>query len=361
VNVTVNASYLFTQTENLCANDSILFHGNYYSTTGTYLANYSTSANCDSIFQLNLTIHPIYNQVINDTICFGDSYSFNSLTLTSSGPYTANLNSINGCDSIVALNLVVRDQNQSFITDTICFGETYNFNSTTLNSTGIYTSTLTSMNGCDSIIELNLVVRNQNLTSIYDTICNGDTYNINSTILNSTGIYTFTLTSLNGCDSIVQLNLQVIVIDTSINQSAFDLTSNQSGAIYLWMDCNSSNVLLNNTNQVYTPIVDGTYYLEISYNGCIDTSSCYPFLMNNLSEKLASDISIYPNPTSEFIFITIPTNFIDSYCELIDQFGRTIKQQQLKNDLNTLNIFDIENGVYYIRFIDGTKIKIIKQ
>jgi hypothetical protein len=166
---------------------------------------------------------------------------------------------------------------------------------------------------------------------------------------------------LNGCDSIVQLNLQVIVIDTSINQSAFDLTSNQSGAIYLWMDCNSSNVLLNNTNQVYTPIVDGTYYLEISYNGCIDTSSCYPFLMNNLSEKLASDISIYPNPTSEFIFITIPTNFIDSYCELIDQFGRTIKQQQLKNDLNTLNIFDIENGVYYIRFIDGTKIKIIKQ
>lgn len=44
------------------------------------------------------------------------------------------------------------------IKDTICQGETYTFGTIVLNTTGIYTDTFTAITGCDSIVVLNLLV-----------------------------------------------------------------------------------------------------------------------------------------------------------------------------------------------------------
>ncbi|MCO5279621.1 MAG: hypothetical protein M9931_01040 [Chitinophagales bacterium] len=44
---------------------------------------------------------------INQSICTGQSYSFNGQTLTQQGIYFDTLTNANGCDSLITLNLSV--------------------------------------------------------------------------------------------------------------------------------------------------------------------------------------------------------------------------------------------------------------
>ncbi|MCO5279620.1 MAG: T9SS type A sorting domain-containing protein [Chitinophagales bacterium] len=76
-----------------------------------------------------------------------------------------------------------------------------------LTQSGVYKDTLTSSSGCDSIITLNLSVNPITTTSISDVICIGNIYNFNGRILTSPGVYSDTLPSVIGCDSIIVLTL----------------------------------------------------------------------------------------------------------------------------------------------------------
>jgi gliding motility-associated-like protein len=69
------------------------------------------------------------------------------------------LNSINGCDSIVTLNLTVLPVFSASLDSTICQNELpFVWNGLTFNSAGIQTMNLTSVNGCDSSIIMNVQV-----------------------------------------------------------------------------------------------------------------------------------------------------------------------------------------------------------
>jgi hypothetical protein len=78
--------------------------------------------------------------VINASICLGETYAENGFNLT---PTAAGLNTdhlsitaINGCDSIITLNLTVNDvPDTTVINASICLGETYNANGFTLTPT----------------------------------------------------------------------------------------------------------------------------------------------------------------------------------------------------------------------------------
>jgi hypothetical protein len=167
---------------------------------------------CDSIIILDLTVYPILTYAYLDTICSGQTYNFNGQTLNSSGTYTATVTSSLGCDSIITLDLTVIPILTYAYLDTICQNQTYSFNGQTLNTAGTYTATVPSSLGCDSIVTLYLTVH-PILTYSYSTaICAGQTYNFNGQILNTSGTYTATVTSSLGCDSIITLNLQVVAI-----------------------------------------------------------------------------------------------------------------------------------------------------
>jgi len=54
------------------------------------------------------------------------------------------------------------------------------------------------------------------------------------------------------------------------------LTATQTGATYQWLDClNGFQPIAGETNQSFTPSNDGNYAVEITVNGCSDTSSCF--------------------------------------------------------------------------------------
>ena len=76
------------------------------------------------------------------------------------------------------------------------------WNSTVYDSSGIYSDTLQTLSGCDSIVFIDLTINN---TFIGDTLTtlSCDSLDWNGTIYTSTGIYTDTLQSLSGCDSLI--------------------------------------------------------------------------------------------------------------------------------------------------------------
>ena len=75
-----------------------------YTVTTTLLASPGV---CPSTDQVVVTINPTFTTNLTQTICNGGSYQFGNQTLTTSGTYTNNLQSVNGCDSIVNLDLII--------------------------------------------------------------------------------------------------------------------------------------------------------------------------------------------------------------------------------------------------------------
>jgi hypothetical protein len=98
------------------------------------------------------------NQVINESAC--NSYTSPTGQLYSqSGTYIETIPSSLGCDSvIVTINLTIVNPIQTSFSETICDGETYTWNNQDYNFPGSFTQTFPAANGCDSIVTLDLTV-----------------------------------------------------------------------------------------------------------------------------------------------------------------------------------------------------------
>ncbi|MBP1646360.1 MAG: hypothetical protein H6Q16_1938, partial [Bacteroidetes bacterium] len=114
--------------------------------------NFSTNNIIDSTYLIHFNVLEPYINTINATICEGETYTENGFNQSNSGIYTQELQSINGCDSTIILDLVVKQAYNTTINASICEGETYTENGFTENNPGNYTNTYTSFNGCDSTI-----------------------------------------------------------------------------------------------------------------------------------------------------------------------------------------------------------------
>lgn len=201
---------LFTYTTaSVCSGQSYNFYGNLLTTAGTHEQYFTTTTGCDSVVVLVLTLHPTFNITNQLSICQGQSVSFFGNTLNTSGTYTHNGATINGCDSVVTIQLTVIDTFKTTFSQNICYDGFYSFFGQQLSSSGTYYYTLQSANGCDSLIELQLTVDTQIVTNIFATICSNTSYNFFGTTYNTPGIYGFALVSSAGCDSIVRLHLSV--------------------------------------------------------------------------------------------------------------------------------------------------------
>ncbi|MEN9742374.1 MAG: hypothetical protein RLZZ65_179 [Bacteroidota bacterium] len=85
-----------------------------------------------------------------------NSYTLNNQTYTTSGTYIQTLPNANtaGCDSVINLNLMIH--NSSASTQNVTYCGPYTLNGQTYTTSGTYTQTLQNMHGCDSTLTLNL-------------------------------------------------------------------------------------------------------------------------------------------------------------------------------------------------------------
>ena len=65
-------------------------------------------------------------------------------------------------------------------------------------------------------------------------------------------------------------------IDVSASQNGAIITANATGVNYQWLDCDNNYAHVNGeTNQSFTPGITGNYAVEITLDGCVDTSNCF--------------------------------------------------------------------------------------
>ncbi len=209
--VTINVNPAITHTENvtLCAGQSYTFNGITYTTSQTGLKDTFTTAGCDSIVTLNLTVNPYITNTVNVTLCAGQSYTFNGITYTTSQTGLKDTFATAGCDSIVTLNLIVNPYIINTVNVTLCAGQSYTFNGITYTTsqTGLKDTFATA--GCDSIVTLNLTVNPYITYTENVTLCAGQSYTFNGITYTTSQAGLKDTFATAGCDSIVTLNLTV--------------------------------------------------------------------------------------------------------------------------------------------------------
>jgi hypothetical protein len=125
-------------------------------------------------------------------------------------------------------------------------------------------------------------------------VCFGDTYTFpdgsQQANITSQFIHTSYFQNMFACDSLIETTVNVTQIDNSITQTGVMLEANQGGATYQWLDCDDNNAILNGeTNQSYTPAITGNYAVEMTINGCADTSDCFLVDYTGIEELFAGE------------------------------------------------------------------------
>jgi gliding motility-associated-like protein len=205
----------------VCEGDSVQIGSQIFKTQGEYVVRLLGVQKCDSTVTLNLKVNPIKYTTIDSTICEGSSVVINNHTYTISGQTFDTLVSSLNCDSIITLNLTVLKNSSTTINPEICEGESFVVGDSIYTKTGRYIIIYDAANSCDSTLNINLTVHPNKINNLSREICNGDSIVVGTIIYKEQGTYTQILKSSKGCDSTVNLDLIVhqhktTSIDTSI-------------------------------------------------------------------------------------------------------------------------------------------------
>ena len=331
-----------------------------YNSGGVYTSILTNMNGCDSTATLNLTITNPNSGAASVTTCGSYTWSANNTTYNSGGVYTSILTNMNGCDSTATLNLTITNPNSGAASVTTCGSYTWSANNTTYNSGGVYTSILTNMNGCDSTATLNLTITNPNSGAASVTTCGSYTWSANNTTYNTGGVYTSILTNMNGCDSTATLNLLINQAPSiSVTQNGAQLTSNQTGAIYQWLDCDNNYAEINGENdQSFTPGT-GNYAVYITMNGCSDTSACYVVDFTGVDNISGKTLTIHPNPTNNMLYIN-GLNEMDGVksMDITSALGALVTQ--FTEVTSEINVNELPAGSYFLNIIHDQGVHIIR-
>ncbi len=245
--------------------------GNYtWSISGNYMDTISNMTECDSVLFINLTVDNQYNY-LSVNACDTLVSPSGNYTWDTSGVYLDTLLTTNGCDSVLEIFLTIQNSTDS-ITVVACT-EYLSSNGELWTSSGIYADTLVNVYGCDSVLFLDLIIYDVSTDTLTVFECDEYTSPSGNYIWSNSNIYYDTLLNTVGCDSLLVIDLTIqedlnpnLGPDTSLCEGdSLILNSSLTGVSFLWQDGSTdSSILVTET---------GLYWIQISFNGCIELDS----------------------------------------------------------------------------------------
>lgn len=155
--ITLSENYEITESFEVCRDD--IFLGISIQNDTTIIQNLTSQTGCDSTITNQIFVIDAYELTLQNTLCQGDE--FMGIPVNNDTTFTENFSAINGCDSVIYTQISVLESFQSFLYDTVDFNQTYEIGDSTFNSTGIYDIPFIASNGCDSIVILDLLVKDE--------------------------------------------------------------------------------------------------------------------------------------------------------------------------------------------------------
>ena len=252
-------------------------------------------------------------------------------------------NTQTGCDRTVEINVAVNEATFGTDVQSACDSFTWIDGNTYTESTDEPTFTLTNVNGCDSIVTLHLTISHSVTVNDGISICPEDLpYEYNGQLLTEAGTYTVTLTAENSCDSIVTFTLGVYESpDVAVSQSTegSEITLTASGAeTYLWETGEVTEII------VVEAANDTIWLIGYTEHNCADTVEV---VINELSDVdgILSAISVYPVPSNGVVFVE-GENMIS--VDVMDLSGKIVKTIPANSSITEIDL-DVPSGDYILR------------
>ncbi|NLE62829.1 MAG: T9SS type A sorting domain-containing protein, partial [Bacteroidales bacterium] len=384
----IHSTYSYTENATICAYDAYYWHGKTYNQTGVYYDSLKTKhSDCDSVFRLNLTVNDVYVTLDTITFCSNElPLEYQGKFIDRPGDYYISFTANNGCDSLVSLNVKL---NQAY--DTIVVAHVtktklpYVFGSQLLTDAGTYSELFKSVEFCDSLVHLVLVVGDLEKDTVYGNdskkICASDLpYTYGSRIFpegTKSGAYDIAFTTLEGKDSILNLYLTVLSIPSmpdsiigldKINVSgkyAYSVNPVEGADQYRWGISNSMFVFEDETNTSNNTVLyvalSGDAILSVAAgNQCGYSADKSMQILSSVSiadsYKDAFNVKIYPNPVQDNVYIDIEgENAIDEIT-LIDVYGKTVGRLPVSDSHLQWDVSALANGIYFLQFKAGKEI-----
>ncbi len=240
---------------------------------------------------------------------------------------------------------------KTHLNKTICEGYPYNFNGSFLTKSGVYQATHKALDGCDSTVNLDLVVLPSDTIRLQKTLCTG-----------SSGVFSEVLKKVNGCDSVI---ITTVKIATNINaliteqNKVLTLSSSLTGVTYQWFL--NGKAIVGANSAAFTAFVDGLYFIEITdSNGCKFNSNAIQIGMIAAKDiPNNANIQLFPNPLQNDLMIT--ADFPIQKVEITNALGQILLSQKTDNQKVTLNTSTFVKGVYFTKvFIEKNNYQVFK-
>ncbi len=190
LNIIVKQPFNIDTTIKTCIGDTVLFNNVSLPTAGLYSIEIGS---CDTIYNITVSNYSQDSTFLNIQQCSGDSVWFNGAWLHSSGSYSSLMMSINGCDSIVSLDLTFLDTYSERDTLFACLGDSVFVFNQWIHSDTSLKDTLHSINGCDSVITINVIFNPFLIQSDLISICDGDSVLVQGVWVREAGSYLDTI------------------------------------------------------------------------------------------------------------------------------------------------------------------------
>ena len=193
----------------ICKATTYDFYGKILDQPGEYIGYGETDFGCDSLINLTLKMNTVLDYDLTAVICEGESFIYNDLDTDVPGIHQTLVNNEFGCDSMVTVDLKVISKSESYEIVQICRGDIFSHLDIEETETGLYESKLTNAAGCDSIVMIDLEVLEHSEVFLNESICEGNTYEYLDIEETTAGLYETTITAANGCDSLIMVELSV--------------------------------------------------------------------------------------------------------------------------------------------------------
>lgn len=316
-------------------------------TSGSYQDVLINQFGCDSILTIDVEVIQPVQSFITATACGSYLSPDGEEWWTVSGLYQDTLISQYGCDSIVNVDLLL--QNSTGVLEVSdCHSYLSPDGLETWTESGIYYDTLINQLGCDSIVTVFLSILTDEV-SIQETACFEFTSPSGQYVWSESGLYTDTLTNSYGCDSIIHFDLTIVDVSNEVTQIENMLVCAQEDAEYQWLDCNNNQEpIADEVYFIYELTENGSYAVTITNDGCTVVSDCVEVTNIGVSANiLPQGFHLFPMPCTDYLQWTSGEWVVTT--ELYSSDGHMVMRRSNQTDRLNLPV-NLSPGFYMMKF-----------
>lgn len=368
LHLTINHSE--TEDFYVTACDSIIWHGIKYDIPGEYYFDTITADSCDRRETLHLTIS--HNEMEDFDVTECDSILWHGTWYYTSNVYTFDTITAQGCERKETLHLTIFQSEKEEFNVTDC--DSILWHGTRYTTSGDYTFDTITAEGCPRIETLHLSLGQSYAANLNETVC--DFYPWVSApdgFLTQSGSYTFMGHNVDGCDSIVYLDLIVnktpkleihgfteVAISTDLWPGIYNYCLADSAELHgcdiQWSCSNPDWILIPATDPVWCRLIVKslgqatlTAVSDCGY-GC-DTICSLDINASHfdVDEAEAQTVMLFPNPTHGQVSIQAPQLRQVKFYNNIGMISKDLYFES--TDTVSIDINDLAQGFYIVEII----------